>query len=36
MIETTSSTDEHPVNEDMDMDDFLKNWKTKKKTKRNS
>jgi hypothetical protein len=36
MIETTSSTHEHPVNEDMDMDDFLKNWKTKKKTKRNS
>jgi hypothetical protein len=34
--ETTSSADEHPVNEDMDMDDLLKNWKAKKKTKRNS
>jgi hypothetical protein len=34
--ETTSSADEHPVNEDMDVDDLLKNWKAKKKTKRNS
>jgi hypothetical protein len=34
--ETTSSAEEHPVNEDMDIDDFLKHWKEKKKTKRNS
>jgi hypothetical protein len=34
--ETTSSAEEHPVNEDMDIDDLLKNWKAKKKTKRNS
>jgi hypothetical protein len=36
MIETTSSTEEHLVNEDMDIDDLLKHWKEKKKTKRNS
>jgi hypothetical protein len=34
--ETTSSAEEHPVNEDMDIDDLLKHWKTKKKAKRNS
>ena len=34
--ETTSSAEEHRVNEDMDIDDLLKNWKAKKKTKRNS
>jgi hypothetical protein len=34
--ETTSSVEEHLVNEDMDINDFLKNWKAKKKTKRNS
>jgi hypothetical protein len=33
---TTSSAEEHPVNEDMDIDDLLKHWKAKKKTKRNS
>ena len=33
---TTSSAEEHPINEDMDVDDLLKNWKAKKKTKRNS
>jgi hypothetical protein len=34
--ETTSFAEEHPVNEDMGIDDFLKHWKEKKKTKRNS
>jgi hypothetical protein len=34
--ETTSSAEEHLVNEDMDIDDLLKHWKEKKKTKRNS
>ena len=34
--ETTSIVEEHLVNKDMDMDDFLKNWKSQKKTKRNS
>ena len=34
-IETTSAVEEHPVNEDMEMDELLKNWKTQKKTKRN-
>jgi len=33
---TTSSVEENPVNEYMDVDDFLKNWKAKKKTKINS
>jgi hypothetical protein len=34
--ETTSIVDEHPVNEDMEMDELLKIWKAQKKTKRNS
>ena len=34
--ETTSVAEEHPVNEDMDMDELLKTWKAQKKTKRNS
>jgi hypothetical protein len=33
--ETTSIVEEHPVNEDMEMDELLKTWKTQKKTKRN-
>jgi hypothetical protein len=33
--EATSTVEEHPVNEDMEMDELLKNWKTQKKTKRN-
>jgi hypothetical protein len=34
-IETTSAAKEHPVNEDMEMDELLKTWKTQKKTKKN-
>jgi len=33
--ETTSAVEEHPVNEDMEMDELLKTWKTQKKTKNN-
>jgi hypothetical protein len=36
MNETTSATEEHPVNENMEMDELLKTWKAQKKTKRNS
>ena len=28
MNEATSVAEENPVNEDMDMDELLKNWKT--------
>jgi hypothetical protein len=34
--ETTSTAEEHPTNEDMEMDELLKTWKAQKKTKRNS
>ena len=34
-IEATSTTEEHPINKDMEMDELLKNWKIQKKTKRN-
>jgi hypothetical protein len=34
--ETTSTTEEHPVKEDMDMDELLKTRKAQKKTKINS
>ena len=34
--ETTSTLEENPVNEDMEMDELLKTWKAQNKTKINS